>query len=152
MDATTDEEYCTWMPASFLSALMAIVVIDIVLAGDNAIVIALAARQPARRTCRKRPSSGARSAPWACVWVLTAGRGLAASAFPGLLAVGGALLVWIAWKLLQPDEGSDQRREPRAGGTGFWGAIPHRGIADTIMGLDNVLAVAGAAHGTSCWS
>ena len=95
MDATTDEEYCTWMPASSSSALMAIVVIDLVLAGDNAIVIALAAREPAAAPAeaRDRVGHGRRHG------VRTrhdARRRVAAAGFPGLLAIGGALLVWIA--------------------------------------------------------
>ena len=66
---------------------------------------------------------------------------------PGLLAVGGALLVWIAWKLLQPDEGSESVESHAPVVTGFWSAMRTVIIADALMGLDNVLAVAGAAHG-----
>jgi len=130
----------------FLSALMAIVVIDIVLAGDNAIVIALAARQLPPHLQRRAIVWGALGAvavrivlTAAVVWLLK---------IPGLLAIGGALLLWIAWKLLQPDEsppGGEDGHAPVV--TGFWGAMRTVIVADALMGLDNVLAVAGAAHG-----
>ncbi|HEX6017144.1 MAG TPA: TerC family protein, partial [Burkholderiaceae bacterium] len=127
---------------------MAIVVIDIVLAGDNAIVIALAARQLPKHLQRRAIVWGALGAvvvrvvlTAAVVWLLKV---------PGLLAVGGALLLWIAWKLLQPDEsqpnGDDSPHAPVV--TGFWGAMRTVIVADALMGLDNVLAVAGAAHGS----
>jgi len=131
---------------SFLSALLAIVVIDIVLAGDNAIVIALAARQLPPHLRRRAIVWGALGAVGvrivltaAVVWLLRV---------PGLLAVGGALLVWIAWKLLQPEQ-SQQAAGPHAPVvTGFWSAMRTVIVADALMGLDNVLAVAGAAHGS----
>jgi len=130
----------------FLSALMAIVVIDIVLAGDNAIVIALAARQLPPRLQRRAIVWGALGAVFvrivltaAVVWLLKV---------PGLLAVGGALLVWIAWKLLQPDESAQPVEAHAPLVTGFWGAMRTVVVADALMGLDNVLAVAGAAHGS----
>ena len=65
---------------------------------------------------------------------------------PGLMLVGGLLLVWIAYKLLNPaseDEDGDNHAS-----TSFWGAMKTIVIADAVMGLDNVLAVAGASHGS----
>jgi YjbE family integral membrane protein len=131
--------------AEFLAALGAIVVIDLVLAGDNAIVIALAARNlPA--SLRRRAiiwgtagAIGVRSIlTLAVVWLLK---------LPGLLFAGGALLVWIAYRLLVPDE--DEANPNRSGAaTGFWSAMRTIVVADAIMGLDNVLGVAGAAHGS----
>jgi YjbE family integral membrane protein len=130
--------------SEFLSALAAIVVIDLVLAGDNAIVIALAARglpAPLRKPAIVWGTLGAivvRSAmTMAVVWLLK---------IPGLLAVGGALLVWIAFKLVIDKNG--QGGHQLAGGTTFWGAMKTIVVADALMGLDNVLAVAGAAHGS----
>lgn len=128
----------------FLSALLAIVVIDIVLAGDNAIVIALAARAlPAH--LQKRAivwgavgAIGVRSLMTVLVvWLLQ---------IPGLMAVGGTLLVWIAYRLLLPEEKDGNEHGPVA--TTFWGAMRTIVIADAVMGLDNVLGVAGAAHGS----
>ena len=126
----------------FLSALAAIVVIDIALAGDNAIVIALAARNLPAKLRRRAIFWGTGGAiavrgvlTLAVVWLL---------AVPGLMAAGGAVLVWIAYKLLRQDESGHELAPAR----GFWGAIQTIVVADAAMGLDNVLAVAGAAHGS----
>ena len=129
----------------FLTALFAIVVIDLVLAGDNAIVIALAARRLPAHLQRQAVVWGAvgaivvRSAmTLVVVWLLK---------IPGLLMVGGLLLIWIAYRLLLPDK-SDGDHDKIPSAVGFWGAIQTIVIADMVMGLDNVLAVAGAAQGS----
>lgn len=128
----------------FLSALAAIVVIDLVLAGDNAIVIGLAARHlplGLRRRAIMWGTAGAVSVriamTLAVVWLLQT---------PGLRVVGGALLVWIAYKLLL-DSSAEGPHHARPA-TGFWTAMQTIIIADALMGLDNVLAVAGAAQGS----
>lgn len=128
----------------FFSTLAAIVVIDLVLAGDNAIVIALAARNlPAhlRNRAIMWGTIGAiavRSAlTMAVVWLLK---------IPGLMLAGGAMLVWIAYKLLAGDD-SDEHGSGKSV-NGFWAAMSTIIVADALMGLDNVLAVAGAAHGS----
>jgi YjbE family integral membrane protein len=130
--------------STFLTALATIVVIDLVLAGDNAIVIALAARGLPPHLQKRAIVWGAagaiavRSAMTAVVvWLLQV---------PGLMAVGGALLVWIAYKLLRPEDDGGHDNAPVA--TSFWGAMRTIVIADAVMGLDNVLGVAGAAHGS----
>jgi YjbE family integral membrane protein len=124
----------------FFSALLAIIVIDLVLAGDNAIVIGLAARSLPQQQQRKVILWGTfgavaiRSAlTLVAVYLLM---------IPGLLAIGGILLIWIAYKLLADDKG----HEVKEAGT-FAEALRTVLIADTVMGMDNVLAVAGAAHG-----
>ena len=129
--------------AEFFSALLAIIVIDLALAGDNAIVIALAARELPPGLQRRAILWGTFGAiavrvvmTLAVVWLL---------GIPGLMAAGGAILVWIAWKLLKPQSG--EGHEVKAAAT-FWGAMQTIVIADAAMGLDNVLAVAGAAHGS----
>ena len=130
--------------AQFLSALLAIVVIDLVLAGDNAIVIALAARKLPPNLQRRAVIWGSVGAvvvrslmTMAVVWLLK---------IPGLLLAGGALLLWIAVKLMTP---SDEHGEDGVdGSTTFIGAMKTIVIADAVMGVDNVLAVAGAAHGS----
>jgi YjbE family integral membrane protein len=128
----------------FLSALAAIIVIDLVLAGDNAIVIALAARNLPKELQRRAIAWGTvgavvvrASLTVAVLWLLQ---------IPGLMAAGGALLVWIAYRLLTSDDGSPQHNVAPA--VGFWAAMRTIVIADAVMGLDNVLAVAGAAHGS----
>jgi YjbE family integral membrane protein len=128
----------------FFSALAAIIVIDLVLAGDNAIVIALAARGlpvHLRKPAIVWGTVGAivvRTAmTLAVVWLLR---------IPGLLAVGGALLVWIAYKLVIDNDSGESRNH--VGRMTFWGAMKTIVVADALMGLDNVLAVAGAAQGS----
>ena len=132
------------MSTQFLSALLAIIVIDLVLAGDNAIVIALAARNVPKHLQR-------RAIMWGTVGAIVVRTTLtlvvvALLKIPGLLFAGGLMLVWIAYKLLLPEEG--EGHEDASGATSFWGALRTIVIADTVMGLDNVLAVAGAAHGS----
>lgn len=131
------------LSGEFLSALLAIVIIDLVLAGDNAIVIALAARALPDHLRRKAVLWGTigaivvRSAmTLVVVWLLM---------IPGLRLLGGAALVWIAWKLLVKEEGGEAHAAPAQG---FWTAMKTIIVADALMGLDNVLAVAGAAKGS----
>ena len=128
----------------FFSALFAIVVIDLVLAGDNAIVIALAARSLPPELRNKAIGWGTvgaivvRSAMTiVVVWLLK---------IPGLLLAGGALLLWIAYKLLV-DSGQDEGHNVSPS-MNFWSAMRTIVVADAVMGLDNVLAVAGAANGS----
>ncbi len=127
----------------FLTALLSIIVIDLVLAGDNAIVIALAARNLPPHLQKKAIIWGTigaivvRSAmTLAVVWLLQ---------IPGLLLVGGLALVWIAYKLLADDDSGD---EHGVATNTLWAAMKTIIIADAVMGMDNVLAVAGAAHGS----
>jgi len=127
----------------FFSALLAIIVIDLVLAGDNAIVIAMAARHLPVHLQKKAIIWGAvgaiavrSSMTLAVVYLLK---------IPGLMLIGGLLLVWIAYKLLNPVKDVDG--EPNHASLSFWGAMKTIVIADAVMGLDNVLAVAGASHG-----
>lgn len=128
----------------FFSALLAIVVIDLVLAGDNAIVIAMAARNLPAHLQKKAIVWGAvgaiavRSAMTLVVVYLLK--------IPGLMLIGGLLLVWIAYKLLTPAKDEDGGHNNAS--TSFWGAMKTIVIADAVMGLDNVLAVAGASHGS----
>jgi YjbE family integral membrane protein len=127
----------------FFSALLAIIVIDLVLAGDNAIVIAMAARNLPAHLQKKAIIWGAvgaiavRSAMTLLVVYLLK--------IPGLMLIGGLLLVWIAYRLLNPEQENDEHGQAS---TTFWGAMKTIVIADAIMGLDNVLAVAGASHGS----
>ena len=132
-----------FLSASWWSALLAIVLIDLVLAGDNAIVIALAARNLPPHLQRRAiiwGTSGAiavRTLMTLCVvWLLK---------IPGLMLVGGLGLLWVAYKLLA-DTGDKGHEGPVA--NTFWGAMKTIVVADALMGIDNVLGVAGAAHGS----
>ena len=131
-----------FLSAPWWSALLAIILIDLVLAGDNAVVIALAARNLPRHLQKKAIVWGTvgaivvRSAMTVgVVWLL---------GIPGLMLAGGIGLLWIAYKLLA-DQGADQQHKPIAGT--FWTAMKTIVVADALMGIDNVLGVAGAAHG-----
>eukprot|EP01034_Spumella_vulgaris_P043301 gene43301-53760_t len=133
-----------FLSAPWWSALLAIILIDLVLAGDNAIVIALAARNLPQHLQRKAIVWGTvgaivvRSAMTiGVVWLLK---------IPGLMLVGGLALLWIAYKLTFNDDGGDEHGG--SGATTFWGAMKTIVIADAVMGIDNVLGVAGAAHGS----
>ncbi|HVJ62498.1 MAG TPA: TerC family protein [Tahibacter sp.] len=132
-----------FLSPDFFTALLAIVVIDLVLAGDNAIVIALASRSLPRDLQKKAILWGTFGAiavrtlmTLVVVWLLK---------IPGLLLIGGLLLIPIALKLLTEDKAGDAHEVSKV--TGFWGAMRTIIVADALMGLDNVLAVAGAAHG-----
>jgi YjbE family integral membrane protein len=130
--------------AQFASNLLAIVVIDLVLAGDNAIVIALAARG-------LPPHLQQRAIVWGAVGAIAVRSLMTAIVvwllqIPGLMLAGGLMLLWIAYRLLLPEEGKADAHGPAI--TSFWGAMRTIVIADAVMGLDNVLAVAGAAHGS----
>ncbi len=124
------------------SALMAIILIDLVLAGDNAIVIALAARNLSPDLQKKAIMWGTVGAigvralmTLVVVWLLK---------IPGLMLAGGVGLLWIAYKLLA-DQGEKSHDGPVA--STFLGAMKTIVVADALMGVDNVLGVAGAAHG-----
>jgi YjbE family integral membrane protein len=126
--------------AEFFSALISIIVIDLVLAGDNAIVIGLAARNLPIEHQNKAIIWGTFGAVMiralatlAVVWLLK---------IPGLLLIGGIILIIIAYRLLV-----EEKQHNIQAGENIWSAIRTIIIADAIMGLDNVLAVAGAAHG-----
>lgn len=132
-----------FLSAPWWSALLAIILIDLVLAGDNAIVIALAARSLPPHLQKKAIVWGTVGAivvrsvmTIGVVWLLQ---------IPGLMLVGGLGLVWIAYKLLTDSEG-DESHGPAA--QTFWGAMKTIVVADALMGVDNVLGVAGAAHGS----
>jgi len=129
--------------SAWFSALLAIIVIDLVLAGDNAIVIALAARNLPSELQKKAIVWGTVGAigvrtimTVGVVWLLK---------IPGLMLVGGLGLVWIAYKLLA-DQGGEEHDGPVV--TTVWGAMKTIVLADALMGVDNVLGVAGAAHGS----
>ncbi len=125
----------------FFTALLTIIMIDLVLAGDNAIVIGLAARNLPKELQKK-----------VIIWGTVGAIGIRAIAtvlvvwllkIPGLLLIGGVLLLWVAYKLL-----IDEKDHEVGAASNFWAAIRTIIIADALMGLDNVIAVAGAAHGS----
>lgn len=126
----------------FFSGLMAIVLLDLVLAGDNAIVIALAARNLPKHLQKKAVFWGSFGA--VAVRVALTAVVVYLLKLPGLMLAGGLLLLPIAWKLLRTDDGDGHNIGAAAG---FWAAIRTIVVADALMGLDNVLAIAGASGG-----
>lgn len=132
-----------FLSPEWFSALLSIVLIDLILAGDNAIVIALAARGLPSHLQKRAIVWGTVGAiivrsmmTMVVVWLLR---------IPGLMLAGGLGLVWIAYKLLVP--GGEDAHGAVGGTTTFFGAMRTIIIADALMGVDNVLGVAGAAHG-----
>ena len=124
-----------------LWAILAIILIDVVLAGDNALVIGMAANKlpPA---LRKRAifwgTFGAIAIRFLSVAVITY-----LLMIPGLRIIGAAALIWIGWKLAfeQHDEEKVDAK------TTFWGALSTIIVADAVMGIDNALGIAAAANG-----
>jgi YjbE family integral membrane protein len=131
------------MNLDFLLGVGKIVLIDLALAGDNALVIALAVRSlPPRQQLQGRMwgTAGAVGLRLAFIFIVTY-----LLAIPLLQVVGGLLLVWIALKLVLQTDSHDGAKVKQ--GTTLLGAIWIIIVADVIMSLDNVIGVAGAAEG-----
>jgi YjbE family integral membrane protein len=125
----------------FLIPLLTIISIDIILGGDNAIVVALACRNLPPQIRNKAIILGIGFAIMARI-ILTI-LAVYLLKIPFLMAIGGALLLYISYHLLTD---MDDERNIQ-GKTTVFAAIKTIIIADIVMGFDNVLAVAGAAHG-----
>jgi YjbE family integral membrane protein len=136
-----------------LIALLQIIVIDVVLAGDNAIVVGLAASRVA-------PELRAKVIFWGIAGAVLLRIGFAAVtvqllAIVGLTLAGGILLLWVCWKMYRElrhaahpaSAGAAVTNSSEAQPLNFWSAILQIIVADVSMSLDNVLAVAGAAKG-----
>ncbi|AFC85621.1 YjbE family putative metal transport protein [Frateuria aurantia] len=125
----------------WLYGLLTVVLLDLVLAGDNAIVIALAARALPAQIQKKAMLWGVLGA--VAVRLLMTIAVVYLLKVPGLMLAGGLLLLPIAWKLLTQAEHAPSTEAA----TSFWGALRTIVVADALMGLDNVLAIAGASGG-----
>lgn len=126
----------------FFTALGTIILLDILLGGDNAVVIAMAANKLSPVLRKKAILIGTAGAviirlimTFIAVWLLT---------IPYLQVIGGLILLPIAVKLLIPEEHHDNVKAS----DNLMGAIKTIIIADAAMGVDNVLAIAGASHGS----
>jgi YjbE family integral membrane protein len=135
-------DFAAVLPLAYVWSVIQIGLLDLLLAGDNAVVIALAARTlpPTQRRAGLVTGAGA-------AVVLRAALTLAAAgllAVPGLRLVGGGFILWLAVEF--PRQGT---RPAAATATAqrFWSAVRLILWADLVMSLDNVLAVAGAAQG-----
>lgn len=132
----------TFVSWDFVTALISIIMLDILLGGDNAVVIAMAANKLPAALRRKAILIGTGGAvvirlvmTLIAVWLLT---------IPYLQVLGGLILLPIAVKLLLPAEHNEQINAS----DNLMGAIRTIIIADAAMGVDNVLAIAGASHGS----
>jgi YjbE family integral membrane protein len=123
-------------------SVLRIIGVDIVLAGDNAVVIALACRTLPPRQRRAGIVLGtAVAVVMRIVFTLVVGSLLG---LPMIALAGGLILFWIALKLLLAEETGE---ESWNSGETLWAAVKTVAIADAVMSLDNVLAIAGAAGG-----
>jgi len=123
-----------------LWAFLAIILIDIVLAGDNALVIGMAANKLPPELRKKAifwGTFGAIAIRFVSVAALTY-----LLMVPGLRAIGAAALLWIGWKLVFDSGEHDVKASDS-----FWGAIWTICVADAVMGIDNALGIAAAANG-----
>ena len=132
-----------FMTANFWLAVGQIIMIDILLGGDNAVVIALACRKlPAKQRTKGILWGTAGAIVLRVILIFFA---LTLLQIPYLKIVGALLLLWIGVKLVTPeDEGGHANV---AGSTTLMGAIKTIIVADAVMSLDNVIAIAGAAQG-----
>jgi YjbE family integral membrane protein len=139
-----------WLAQNFV-ALVNVVIIDVVLAGDNAIIVGLAASRVAPEMRRSVIFWGMAGA--VVLRVAFAAITVQLLAIVGLTLAGGLLLLWVCWKMYR-----ELARKPAAHGTdpgaaarapmNFGAAVTQIIVADLSMSLDNVLAVAGAAKGS----
>ena len=127
----------------FWVGLWQIILVNIVLSGDNAVVIALAARSlpPKQQTQAVFWGAGA-AVIMRIVLTIVAVELLK---WPWLKLIGAVLLLWIAVKMLMPEDGGEGNVESS---DNLWAAIKTILIADLVMSLDNVIAVAAAAKGS----
>ena len=127
----------------FWTALGQIILVNIILSGDNAVVIALACRNLQDR--HKKPAILAGSAGAILLRIIFSLFIVYLMAVPYLKLIGAVLLLWIGVKLLLPED--EHHGDSKAASSHLWGAVRTIIIADAVMSLDNVIAIAAAAKG-----
>jgi YjbE family integral membrane protein len=132
-----------FLTPEFWIAVGQIIMIDILLGGDNAVVIALACRRLPVHQRTKGILWGTAGA--IVLRVVLIAFALTLLAIPYLKVVGGLLLLWIGVKLLLPEHDDDHPNIQSS--DKLWGAVKTVIVADFVMSLDNVIAIAGAAQG-----
>jgi len=132
------------LDAEFWGRLLLVLWVNLILSGDNAVVIAMAARSLEGRQRRTAIVWGAAGA--VVLRLIFAAVISYLLEIPFLQVVGGLLLLWIAWKLVHEEVDDDDGEEKVAAGQSAWEAIRIIILADAVMSLDNVIALVGAAR------
>jgi YjbE family integral membrane protein len=131
--------------AVYWLALVKVLTVNLILSGDNAVVIAMAARRLEGRQRRLAILWGAAGA--VILRLIFAAIISFLLEIPFLQVAGGLLLLWIAWKLVHEDTGGDEEEDDKVqAGQTAWEAIRIIIVADAVMSLDNVIALVGAAR------
>jgi YjbE family integral membrane protein len=133
-----------FMTGEWFGRLLGVLVVNLILSGDNAVVIAMAARTLEGASRKKAIIWGAAGA--VVLRLLFAGVITLLLEVPLLQVAGGLLLVWIAWKLIHEDDGGGDDEEKVKAGTSTWQAVRIIIVADAVMSLDNVIALVQAAR------
>jgi YjbE family integral membrane protein len=131
-----------FMTGEWFGRLFGVLVVNLILSGDNAVVIAMAARTLEGANRKKAIIYGAAGA--VVLRLVFAGVITLLLEVPLLQVVGGLLLVWIAWGLVHEGEGDDE--EQVKAGSSTWQAVRIIIVADAVMSLDNVIALVQAAR------
>ncbi|MDF2702933.1 MAG: putative transrane protein [Rubrobacteraceae bacterium] len=131
------------LDAVFWLALVKVLAVNLILSGDNAVVIAMAARSLQGSQRRQAIIWGAAGA--VALRLVFAAIISFLLEIPFLQVAGGLLLIWIAWKLVH-DEPEEEGEEKIEAGQSAWQAIRIIIVADAVMSLDNVIALVGAAR------
>ncbi len=127
-----------------LATLAQVAMIDVALAGDNAVVVGLAVAGLPERQKRRAILLGIGGAT--AIRIAMGAVALRLLAIVGLLLAGGLLLLWVCWKMVRELRRPHRSAASGAGGKTLRQAMVQIVLADVSMSLDNVLAVAGAAH------
>jgi YjbE family integral membrane protein len=133
-----------FMTGEWFGRLIGVLVVNLILSGDNAVVIAMAARTLEGANRKKAIFWGAAGA--VILRLLFAGVITLLLEVPLLQVVGGLLLVWIAWKLIHEGDGEGDDEEKVKAGSSTWQAVRIIIVADAVMSLDNVIALVQAAR------
>ncbi len=138
-------DFALLLTSAGLFALLNIIMIDLVMSGDNAILIGMATKRLTGADRKKAIFWGVAGATvlriifsLGVVWLMQ---------IPGLEFLGAILLLYVVWKFYREIRAHEHHEDGKEWGTTFWAAIQTIIVADVAMSLDNVLAVAGASHG-----
>jgi YjbE family integral membrane protein len=130
------------LTGEWFGRLLEVLIVNLILSGDNAVVIAMAARTLEGANRKKAIVLGAAGA--VVLRLVFAGIITLVLVVPLLQVAGGLLLVWIAWGLVQSDDGDDEDKVKA--GRSIWHAVRIIIVADAVMSLDNVIALVQAAR------